>query len=208
MFTPASTLGGTTITCVSVSKCGNWLFRGLQNGSILVTHLRPSIQQNTSSKNSSGKPQLSHRIIQTSHIGPITCIATNTTGWIATSSEDRSIIVSPLSQFLKLDSTSVQQNSNIEIKLQGHTLPVTDMYFTSDSRLISVSRDQTLKVSFFTIILNEILESNIFLLIRYGMFSPRQNYVISVFQALLHVWQYLQQKQQLMLVRKTEIYIK
>lgn len=146
VFTPASSLGGSGIvTCVAISKCGNWLFRGLQNGSILVTNLRPSIQANTSSKTSTGKSQLSHRIVQTSHIGPITCITTNSTGWIATSSEDRTIIVSPLSQFLKFES-NYQQSSKIEIRLQGHTLPITDMYFSADGRLISISRDQTLKM--------------------------------------------------------------
>lgn len=77
-------------------------------------------------------------------MGAITSITTNY-NWIATSSDDQVVNVTPLALFLQYEDTK-PNNKTSTIRLHGHTLPVTAMYLTEDCRLISISRDQTLKV--------------------------------------------------------------
>lgn len=102
-----------------------------------------------------------HHLSDTDHLSSISAICTNSFGWIALAGEDQTISVVQISELLKNRESSslltkLTSSSRIPhhlscspgiIKIHEHTLPITDVYLTNDNRVLSISKDQSLKIS-------------------------------------------------------------
>ncbi|XP_049849794.1 uncharacterized protein LOC126320382 [Schistocerca gregaria] len=153
IHTAASSFGNTReISSICISPCGRWLFRGLQNGSILITELSvdlalshaPKLTSDFSALSEPSHTQWKHHLCTDIHLGAVTCISFNHFGWVATGGEDQVIQVAHISSLL---SSSKNPSTLPSVKIHEHTLPITGVWLTDDNQIYSISRDQSLKFS-------------------------------------------------------------
>lgn len=143
MHTGSFAASGTQITCVAVSPCSKWVIRGTAQGQVFATHIASPTQPHQAPAHprrwqSAGLPH--HELVFNYHIGPVTALAVNTAGWVATGGQDCSVHVFPL-----LASVSAPVAAQ-HFVFHEHSLPITDLRLQDSGRLFSASKDQTCRV--------------------------------------------------------------